>query len=91
MPVTGDTPSGSMVCVGRVTDTDDVERSGRRSIPSKVCTVCGRDNCKGAFLLLGPRKCLSNERTLLEIEWVAPGAGGLGAKVNMAFVLHLLG
>jgi len=41
-------------------------------------------------LLLGPRGCLSSERALLNIEWDAPGAGVLGARVNMAFVLHLL-
>ena len=35
-------------------------------------------------LLLGPSGCLSSERALLNIELDAQGAGGLGARVNMA-------
>ena len=46
---------------------------------------------KGQGLTVGTQGCLSSERALLNIEWDAPGAGGLGARVNMAFVLHLLG
>jgi hypothetical protein len=36
-------------------------------------------------LLLGHRGCLSSERALSNIELDAQGAGGLGARVNMAF------
>ena len=55
-----------------------------------VLHVWKRELQRDRVLLLGPRGCLGSERALLNIELDAPGAGGLGVRVNMAFVLHVL-
>jgi hypothetical protein len=55
-----------------------------------VLRVCKRKLQRDRALLLGPRGCLSSERVLLNVGLDVQGAGGLGARVNMAFVLHVL-
>ena len=45
---------------------------------------------KGQGPTVGTQGCLSSERALLNVGLDAPGAGGLGARVNMAFVLRVL-
>jgi len=58
-----------------------------------VLRVWKRQLQRDKALLLGPRGCFSSERALLNIELDAPGTSrmnGLGARVNVSFVLHVL-
>jgi hypothetical protein len=68
--------------------TDDVGMLG--CSPFNWCSVFGRDNCKWTDPTLETHGYLSSTRALLTVGLDASGAGGLGARVNMAFVLHVL-
>jgi hypothetical protein len=97
VPVTGDAPSGKNIeglcqsmCMMLLLSPSLTMLECQDAAHSSGAPCLEETTAKGKGPTLGTQGCLSSAPALLNVGLDAPGAGGLWARVNMAFVLHVL-